>query len=75
MKAKVNVEFGLEKIWKLQCFDYKLLEIWEWIKITRGLYSSNIVETKDFKVTWPVAVVLLWKKGKKDVLFWIISIW
>ena len=29
-------ESSLETFW-LHCFDYKLLEIWEWLKISRGL--------------------------------------
>ena len=45
MGDKVNVkavEFSLEKVWKWQCFDCEFLEIWEWLKITRGLLISYI---------------------------------
>ena len=39
-KAKVKVEFSLlGKGLKVQCFDWEFLEIWEWLKITRGLYQ------------------------------------
>ena len=35
IKAKVKVEFSLKKVWKWQCFDCELLEIWQWLKVTR----------------------------------------
>ena len=41
IKSKVKVEFSLEKVWKWQCFDCEFLEIWEWLKITRGLFSQT----------------------------------
>ena len=42
VKAKVKVEFSLEKVWKWQCFDCEFLEIWEWLKITRGLLFFKV---------------------------------
>ena len=37
---KVKVEFSLlGKDLKVQCFDCEFLDIWEWLKITRGLYQ------------------------------------
>ena len=34
---------SLKKVWKWQCLDCEFLEIWEWLKITRGLYKHSSI--------------------------------
>ena len=40
-----------KNVWKWQCFDLKFSEIWERLKITRGLYRS-VMQKKMGSLTW-----------------------